>query len=54
MQPMLTTVWAWLLFSELLSAAQIGGMALVLAGVGWLSVGGVAARESGSTGEERV
>ena len=40
MQPMLTAVWAWLLFAELLSAAQIAGMALVLAGVGWLSMRG--------------
>jgi drug/metabolite transporter (DMT)-like permease len=45
LQPMLTTIWAWLLFSELLSSAQIAGMALALAGVGWLSVGGVMARE---------
>ncbi len=41
LQPMLTTIWAWLLFSELLSAAQIAGMALVLAGVAWLSASGV-------------
>lgn len=43
LQPMLTAVWAWLLFAEILSAAQIGGMALVLAGVGWLSSGAVGA-----------
>ncbi len=43
---MLTAVWAWLLFSELLSAAQITGMALVLAGVGWLSIGGIVAGRS--------
>ncbi len=45
MQPMLTAVWAWLLFSELLSGAQISGMALVLAGVAWLSVSGIATRK---------
>lgn len=39
LQPMLTAVWAWLLFSERLAAVQITGMALVLAGVGWLSIG---------------
>ncbi len=45
LQPMLTAVWAWLLFSELLSAVQIAGMALVLAGVAWLSMSGIVARK---------
>ena len=40
LQPMLTMVWAWLLFAERLSASQGLGMALVLGGVGWLSVRG--------------
>ncbi len=51
MQPMLTTVWAWLLFSEYLSPAQIAGMALVLGGVGWLSVTGIVAKDETPTGE---
>ena len=42
---MLTAIWAWLLFAERLSPAQIAGMALVLAGVGWLSAHGIVARE---------
>lgn len=46
LQPMATAVWAWLLFAERLSAVQIAGMALVLAGVGWLSVRGSVARTS--------
>lgn len=49
LQPMLTTIWAWLLFSELLSNAQILGMALVLAGVGWLSIRGAVRKPSPAT-----
>lgn len=45
LQPMLTAVWAWLLFSELLSTAQIAGMTLVLAEVAWLSMSGIVARK---------
>ena len=45
LQPMLTAIWAWLLFSELLAAVQIAGMALVLSGVGWLSISGIVTRE---------
>ena len=48
---MLTAIWAWLLFSELLAAVQIAGMALVLAGVGWLSISGIVA---GAAGGDRV
>jgi drug/metabolite transporter (DMT)-like permease len=53
LQPMLTAVWAWLLFSELLSGVQIAGMVLVLAGVGWLSASGSAARPAPSTDRPR-
>ncbi len=45
LQPMLTTVWAWLLFAELISSVQIAGIGLVLAGVGWLSMSGIVAEE---------
>ena len=45
LQPMLTAIWAWLLFSERLSIVQITGMALVLAAVGWLSISGIATKE---------
>ncbi len=38
MQPALTVLWALILFGELLSALQWSGVALVLAGVGVLSV----------------
>ncbi len=48
LQPMLTTIWARLLFDERLGAAQILGMALVLAGVGWLSVSGISAKKRAS------
>ncbi len=44
LQPMLTAVWAWLLFAERLAAGQVAGMGLVLAGVGWLSVRGIVAK----------
>jgi len=37
LQPMLTTIWARLLFAEHLATSQIVGMLLVLAGVGWFS-----------------
>ena len=40
LQPMLTILWAWLLFTEAVSALQGLGMALVLGGVGWLSLRG--------------
>ena len=40
MQPVLTVVWAWLLLAESPSAVQLGGVALVLAGVTALSVRG--------------
>lgn len=42
MQPVLTTVWAFLLFRELPSALQWSGVALVLAGVTLLSARGSA------------
>ena len=38
LQPMLTTIWARLLFAEHLATSQIAGIGLVLAGVGWLSL----------------
>ena len=44
LQPMLTTLWARLLFGERLAVVQVVGMALVLAGVGWLSVSDVVTR----------
>ncbi len=44
LQPMLTALWAWQLFGERLAVAQILGIALVLAGVGWFSAGGIVAR----------
>ncbi len=40
LQPMMTVVWARLLFGERLSLLQGLGMGLVLGGVGWLSVRG--------------
>lgn len=52
LQPMLTMLWARLLFTEAVSALQGLGMALVLGGVGGLSLRGSveAARSSGSSG----
>ncbi|MEM7350183.1 MAG: DMT family transporter [Acidobacteriota bacterium] len=40
LQPMLTALWAWLLFAERLAPAQLAGMSLVLTGVGWMSMSG--------------
>jgi drug/metabolite transporter (DMT)-like permease len=40
MQPMMTVLWAYLLFAEHLSALQWGGVALVLGGIGTLSLAG--------------
>ena len=51
LQPTLTTVWAWLLFSEDLSSPQIAGIVLVLAGVGGLSVSGIVTKDEKSTSE---
>lgn len=45
LQPMLTAVWARLLFAEQLALVQMAGMALVLVGVGWLSAAGVVDKE---------
>ncbi len=45
LQSMLTVVWAWWIFAERLSVAQGAGMALVLGGVGWLSVRGSVGRQ---------
>jgi drug/metabolite transporter (DMT)-like permease len=39
-QPMLTVVWGWLLFAEHLSSLQWSGVALVLAGVAMVVIGG--------------
>lgn len=52
LQPMLTMVWAWLMFAERVSALQGAGIALVLGGVGWLSVKS-AARNAAGPREER-
>jgi drug/metabolite transporter (DMT)-like permease len=40
LQPMATVLWGFLIFAEHLSAAQWAGVALVLAGVGALTVRG--------------
>lgn len=44
-QPMLTVLWAFLIFTERLSSVQWVGVALVLGGVGLLSVKGSVRRE---------
>lgn len=54
LQPMLTTVWAWLLFAERLAAVQIFGIALVLAGVGWYSVSDVIRKSGGDSPSARA
>ena len=54
LQPMLTAVWARLLFAERLSPIQLAGMALVLAGVGWLSARGSGALFSSRSGAGRI
>lgn len=51
MQPMLTVLWGRLLFAEVLSPVQWLGVASVLAGIGWISLGAVPRRKAapGST-----
>ncbi len=39
-QPMATVLWGYLIFTEVLSAVQWGGVALVLGGVALLTVRG--------------
>lgn len=43
LQPMATVLWALLIFGEWLSGVQWSGVALVMGGIAWLSMGGTVA-----------
>jgi drug/metabolite transporter (DMT)-like permease len=51
LQPMLTVIWGWLLFTERLSAVQWAGVALVLGGVAALSLRGSVERPAEAPAE---
>jgi drug/metabolite transporter (DMT)-like permease len=51
LQPMATVLWGFLIFAEHLSAAQWAGVALVLGGVGALTLRGSVERPAGAPAE---